>query len=306
MKKWLLLSSSIIPFVLVSCTQTSKKDTPTNENTNVLDALNSYLFTNDETTQKQYYLEQNAISKNLFLELNYALYWFPLYYISSQNRNDSFANLTLSSKKIIENALTKNWYWFLKNITRFEFVLNPYGDKFQSSDLENAIFEKGNKDKKILLNIKDNLQKVIIKDFVLPNSTNQLSNTKFVYFLFGDNKVVSAVLYNKDNINFFNLTGDVLEFEGKLSINEIQKQLDSIQNSMIQIYQQKIKEEIDYLKLLDSSEEEINLFLTSVNDLNFFKLFTLNGYNQIISQTFQELFDKNIFSRYTLRKVNYD
>ncbi|VEU76314.1 aromatic motif membrane protein [Mycoplasmopsis columboralis] len=306
MKKWLLLSSSIIPFVLVSCTQTPKKDTPTNENTNVLDALNSYLFTNDKTTQKQYYLEQNAISKNLFLELNYALYWFPLYYISSQNRNDSFANLTLSSKKIIENALTKNWYWFLKNITRFEFVLNPYGDKFQSSDLENAIFEKGNKDKKILLNIKDNLQKVIIKDFALPNSTNQLSNTKFVYFLFGDNKVVSAVLYNKDNINFFNLTGDVLEFEGKLSINEIQKQLDSIQNSMIQIYQQKIKEEIDYLKLLDSSEEEINLFLTSVNDLNFFKLFTLNGYNQIISQTFQELFDKNIFSRYTLRKVNYD
>lgn len=96
----------------------------------VVQQLLTKQFTNPEHKQ-QYLFDQNRLNATQLSELKYSLAFFDLFLKKEAiNNNFEFLVTRQNAADFIHHTITKNWFWYLKNIHLMLFAYNPfYRDK---------------------------------------------------------------------------------------------------------------------------------------------------------------------------------
>ncbi|WP_426461530.1 aromatic motif membrane protein [Mycoplasma hafezii] len=304
-----LLSSVAVPLSALSCNNSHisyNKPFAQTINHN-LKLLTETYFDNNQNELKDFYRTQSQIGNSLIPEYRTSLIFAPLWDQKVLKNADSNTKQTIQSIKNIEQALTNEWFWYLNNLEKLQFVFNPYGNEYSgNASAGNNIFNKFlESDKPLSITLKDsNIQKIYIKDFQL-SKYDELKNKKMYFMQIDTNKFLMLLTYQdqNDKKQIF-LLPDLYVISNNISVDAFSSKL----IEMIQeVNQAQIQKEIDYLKNFDDpiNEEAVS---KQFNDVAFIKLFSSKNYAQLLSLVIQKMQNdennKVSFEKYTWGFVN--
>lgn len=267
------------------------------QNSTIKHLLNSY--SKNENEQQDYYHSQFNLQFNQEQQLKYSLIWSdPIR--STQEYKDSQRKTRTDASNNILNTLNKNWFWYLYNINKMQFLFNPYGRYTTTYQNEKEDFLKQKEDNKSFLQqISDNeIQKVYFVK--LQQYNGDIYKNKYVYYLSYKNNLYIKVykltkpdhtveimvwpdLYQiKTNKNLQNL---FTEWENKI----MQKRIASIEGFIAK-----------------NSRYSADYFYNFYSD-HYLLQYSLSGfYYDLIRDSIKELNQQNNLqiTRYTLRGID--
>ncbi|TPE57572.1 hypothetical protein FJO69_01410 [[Mycoplasma] falconis] len=320
MKKWLLtnvLSLTLLstPLVTIACQKEKKdeekplsnnsylkkvkSDKQFQNNKNIQNLLN--LFEKDKNKQDQLVNNQNNFPDAMFKELSYAMEFFPPFLIQNSDLWNDFQRIIQKSKGVVVETLTKNWYWYLKNIEKFVFTYNPYGDNYGGELFDENRFWNV---KKILNGFSLKLNSNVIQDIVkLPwyneklNEYKTLDEREVYYLIIDTNKAVGLYTWKQNGETKFYIAPDVLYFNQAKNINETKQEIANLNELITNQIIKSSEKWLNYEILLEDqpynmSEEEFKesykkKFYAKRNDASFIKPFNNHAYAEIINQALE-------------------
>ncbi|AIA29551.1 lipoprotein [Mycoplasmopsis californica] len=326
MKKLFLNSFglTLLPLTTISCTKTDSPEsinTPQSkkqklyQNEQVNKMLN--IFTNSDINKRNIYIsQQQNQSYAKYNELKYAFVYDPIFILKSvHNTGGEYNFLANTSKNVIKNTLSQDWYWTLDNIQKFYFIFNPYGDRYKTFEKEKKWFEQvKNNFGSLIAKINDpnptSLIKIPFVDIEQTKKYNHYINKEIWYLIFDYNKALRIWKYEHNNSVFIQITTDLFVFEKNLNHNEIKSKLQTIESN---IHHKRVKEfakkyEEEKLSAIEF-EEEFNEeeFIKHYIDSSFMEFQGLNQYNYFLTQVLNEMHkgkdELNIF-RFSMRFVD--
>ncbi|WP_156932510.1 aromatic motif membrane protein [Mycoplasmopsis sturni] len=326
MKKLLSLSLLLFSSVgAISCVNQANSTQNSSENLNNKDKekntkqdylleqvepLFKFTFSEDQTKKQEYIFDQKNKPISKFDELNYSLYWYSPFYLDMDRKNREFRRLSLNAKKIINQTLTKDWFWFLNNLEKIGFVLNPYGDEYYHDtfglDTTQYVLLNDADRPYLITNLKTNKAHLIIKDFDIQNENNQFKLLKSFYLIIDQKRFLNGFIYQKDDSVTIQFTGDVYEIfnnEEVLQKSNMEDFINKFQQELLTQYQKNTQSYISYREKLDPNTDTKAL-AQKFNDQWFLTLFNPDAYSKSAFLAIKELQKENInLMRFTIRKV---
>ncbi|QDF64810.1 aromatic motif membrane protein [Mycoplasma nasistruthionis] len=313
MKKLLKLSA-FIPlasiFTLVSCNQPIVPETTNYKlktkqkslNQELLDKIvKEHYLPTDNFAAKAYINNQNSIDDGIYVELKSSLIFASI--INSDVLANSGPKRVLVGKGInaISNTLNNDWYFYLNNLNKFNYILNPFGSRYIDSNVDQdeqqqKINPKSTQAQFEYVNSKYNSANLELKnpkilsitEKTLTNQKADIYNNKSVMYLnIENNYIIPVFKYQADNNSATKLfvSPDIIWKQNPdLSIENLINQFhDAFQNSWSEL----LKKEYDYNVEIESSDPDI--VYSQFNDENLFKLYKNNNYNEITSLAIAKL-----------------
>ncbi|QJR44200.1 aromatic motif membrane protein [Mycoplasma miroungirhinis] len=319
MKKLLLISSSLLlpllPLSVMSCASQNQSSNllsfpkkPQNnfaENIHINKLLD--FFVNKDTNQKKIYVSQQtnkSSSKNT--ELKYSFVYDPIFIFNGGFGGSDFEDLRNISLKVIDNTLQNDWYWTLLNITSFNYIFSPYGDRYKPLDNEKELFQETqdflnsislkiqNLEPKQLITIKyneiDKLKKY-----------NVYKDKESWYLIFDENKAIKIWKYLDNNVPKLKITPDLLIFKDKKNIS---KQLTELEEEIFKQHQSQFNQDYENYSKYYSDQDE-GEFLTKRNDKNYLEFQTVEQYNKNLVEAINKINEEKIkIFRFTMRDID--
>lgn len=171
MKKFLAINKllsfsllSLVPIVASSCgTSSVKNSVDSNEQASTslsresiasFDGLLNYVFNNNQVAVENFKNSQDQIFPAKFNEVKQALVWAPPFYVNVLEQNSELKKQTSDSINILKDTFKNDWYWMVKNISKFTYQFNPYGQLYDDESAQKQDFDLiehlyGRLDKKI-------------------------------------------------------------------------------------------------------------------------------------------------------------
>ncbi|WXA52296.1 hypothetical protein RRG58_04735 [Mycoplasmopsis cynos] len=132
--------------------------------------LNKYIFKENTIEKVDFLNKQSQISDTTFSEINSSLTFAPLFvYVSDSNRNEILGKYALRGSKKIKDILENNWYWYLNNIHKFTFQLNPFNWRFNDTLIINE-------------ETKESIKDVFLKQLSLENENQEIKDNSNLLF----------------------------------------------------------------------------------------------------------------------------
>ncbi|AZG68562.1 aromatic motif membrane protein [Mycoplasma struthionis] len=329
MKKLLKISLPLalaFPLIALSCQNNLETKKSINENNSNLTNLNTNkdfntsaikelindYISSDPIKQNEFINNQNNILDAKFNEIKYALTFFVPYILSAEDKAGDFLRLVKESKKIIIDTLQSNWYWYLKNIDKFSFALNPYGDQNKDLDKAKEYILKAQQEFKDLQYI--NKGNAIDEVYYLPWLTYDkvkkfelYKNKRIAYLFLNDKTVLRAYTYELNNQKVFKLLPDVIYLSDSTSRENSKEILKELEQKMLEKRIKLIEDDVEYERTSDAHPDtvDVNKFYKFYTDKQESDLFNFEAYNDDIARAVLDMFkeNKHIY-RFTWRWVN--
>ncbi|BAW18482.1 lipoprotein [Mycoplasmopsis bovigenitalium] len=330
MKK--LFLHSLTPILLsistISCTKNIEQKQEKNvknesklyENEHIAKMLKSYT-SNKSDVANIYISQQENLPYSKFSELKYAFVYDPIFISKSvHNVGGEYQYLANTSKNVIKNTLSKDWYWTLNNIDKFKFIFNPYGDRYRAFNIEEKLFEHvKNELGSLIYSIKNTTPTKLItipfQEIEQVARYNKFQEKETWYLVY--NNVALRIFKYKHNGNVvIQIHPDLLYFK---DATNIENELKSIEKEIYE--KRKSKFEKDYQEEKESAaefeDEEFNeeQFIQQYTDDKFMEFQGIYQYNDYFVDALNSRnkintnsndFDKDQFNiiRFSMRFVN--
>ncbi|MGV2392606.1 UNVERIFIED_CONTAM: hypothetical protein O8I53_06350 [Campylobacter lari] len=255
-------------------------------------------FQNKNEKFKDYILEQKALKSEYDKEVLASLIITPIYAPDIPTNS----NLARSTKDVLNKALTDNSLWFLENINKFEFIYNPYGDKYSGEEtvtpknIEKTFLNKLQNEEDLVRVVSSLKQEFNIS---FEQIKGDVYNNKRIYYFVFENKLVLPVItgeYIENNqVKYIvKVLPTLLEFK---EINEdIFMQFTKLLNNERNMI---LKKAFEYEKEIFDNLDE-NQFYLKFNDKNFFSIFSENNYQKALMNILENKNDQQIIlNKYT-------
>ncbi|SJZ41109.1 aromatic motif membrane protein [Mycoplasmopsis verecunda] len=328
MKKWLinkilLLSTISLPILAVSsCYQKADEEIklkPKKQVTNnemKINQIASKLITNNQE-RDLYISQQKNIPDDIITELKASMIYANISNVKVLEKSSSVLNNQVKNAIIaITNTLTKDWYWYLNNLNKNKYVLNPFNENY--SDITNLEETKNNpkntksifqyvlnKNKTYAIDMKNaNIQDII--SYEIPNEKFDIyQNKKINFILFDNNTFILYFTYSKDNKNNILIIPDVFLIINNQEAKEITSKF---KDSFITALNQRIQNKTNYDILTGSNQQEaLDNAYKAFSDKKLFTMYEPNNYSGIFYDATMLLNNNEMqLLRYTWGEINED
>lgn len=324
LKNSLLVSVlTIAPFTVLACQKQKPEpviDIPAHKPAQINPVLNKIIskyVANDPVKKQSFLNDQNNINDAKFNELKYALAYYPIYFYNVEEKARDYKGLVTTSKQIVKNTFTRDWYWLLENLAKFDFVFNPYADTYIGLEegtevVKDAIDKNQIILEKIQSNFVDSLEiDLNFSDKIIPY--NVYTQQKAIFLILNKNMAMKMFSYvDKDNQKHIFLLPDIYYFKDAKNINDLKSYLQKFQAAIEQQKQVKYQSDYEYTNNINDGNVDEEKFWSKRNDANYLKPFGEGGYNLMTGLTVQNIFknqssdnpDNLSIYRYSLRWVH--
>lgn len=329
MKKLLLHSLTPILFSIstISCAknieQKQEKNTKTEsklfENEHISKMLQTFT-SNKNDVANIYISQQENIPYSKFSELKYAFVYDPIFIQKSvHNVGGEYQYLANTSKNVIKNTLSKDWYWTLNNIDKFKFIFNPYGDRYRAFKTEEKLFEHvKNELGSLIYSIKNTTPTMLVaipfQEIEQVAKYNKFKE-KEAWYLVYNNVALRIFKYNHNGNVVIQIHPDILYFKDS---KNIENDLKSIEKEIYEKWKSTFEEayneekedalefggEFDEEKFLQKYTDDKFMAFQAIYQYNDYFVDALNAHNKINIKS--KDFDKDQFNiiRFSMRFVN--
>ncbi|WP_369085771.1 aromatic motif membrane protein [Metamycoplasma spumans] len=322
LKTSLILSSITIPVLSISCSvnqnnnekpkfQLNKKveEVDKFDNSEIVKNLVNKYVSDNASINKQYVDSQNNILDAKFDEVRYAMNYFPPFYINAENHAASTLVLNKQSKEILRKTIENDWYWYLKNIDKFVYAYNVYGDKYRSNaDSKKMVSETLEVNPTMIQMLKNNeIKKVYELEWKMLDQIkahNVYSNHKILYLVYEGNIAIRAFSFTHNHQNKIVLSPDLLVFDKNLDEEKLLALFNKVEDEFINAKKLLVEKEYKYKK---ENYDEFNEteFYQEYNDRKTSTFLEKEAYANFIQAAIEKLWKEDIkIYRYTWRSVN--
>ncbi|WP_027334853.1 aromatic motif membrane protein [Mycoplasmopsis felifaucium] len=244
------------------------------------------LFLPSEKLSNEYVQHEENIHSNMFSEIKYALNFYPIFKPNSLSPN--YSKITLTAKNILSNAISNDWYWYLKNIDKFMYVYTPYGDKYATFPNEEELI---NKVKEIFPDLSIKLQNNEIQDlFIIDwNSPEEVKpfdkflNKKHYFLTYNNNYVLHFFAYEFEGKNHFVVDPFLLYVADFTNIEKHHEFLALLANKIEEERKKFIDADVKYWQRADSDYDLTKIY-SKYNDEQFATPFNAEAYNNALQK----------------------
>ncbi|MBZ4218410.1 aromatic motif membrane protein [Mycoplasma tauri] len=269
------------------------------------------IFTENENNKKDIYVSiQENISHAKIDELKFAFVYNPIFIQKSVHDKGETSELAKTSKNVIRETLSNDWYWTLNNITKLIYNFNPYGDRYTTFDNEKKWFDTARENfGSLLMQIKNPLPTKLIKipfnEIEQLKKYNSYTEKENWYLFFDNNKAIKIWKYKKNNEVKFQILPDLLIFS---NLDNIENKLIEFENSIHSKRKKTIEREYNEAKEwaeLDGEEFDEKDFFKDYVDEKYMEFQALYRYNGYFVDTLNEINkDKLKVFRFSMRFIN--
>ncbi|RIV16383.1 aromatic motif membrane protein [Mycoplasmopsis gallopavonis] len=269
--------------------------------------LVNWYFDDDQNQINDFYTTEQQNNDLLLKELKSTLILAPLWDVSVIDKAGDKEKQVYKSINLLKNIIKNNWFWFLNNLDKFQFLYNPYGamysDDYPTSpkDILTKIQTKISNNETLLIN---NSTKKIqnIYEFEVPDTKYDVwSNKKILFFQLGQNKFIPLLKFNKENKKYLQVLPEMLVMHTTI------KTKDALQKFLNAALVNNLKIQNDYIEYQMKLQPDFNIedYKRDSNDQYYFSIFDGYNYSESFKNAINQIQTEGIImERYTWGYIN--